>query len=377
VSRFTATLGFAAALAIPGTALANTSARSFGNRVLRQGMTGGDVKALQQKLTDLGFTTPATGDFGPQTTANVRRFESKFRLKVDGVASRQVAEEMLAALSSVSAVPDMSGGAGIGSGSGSSSGTTKKHKKSKKTAKTRNAGNTTVVKQDGGSQHLGERTLRQGMHGHDVRVLQGYLTLVGFSTQVDGSFGPTTKQNVIQFQMTHGLNPNGIVTYSVQLLLRQGVAQALAGGSVSKATINADGTASAPSGAPALVTTMINAGNQIIDKPYRYAGGHGKWNDTGYDCSGSVSYVLHAAGLLSSSEDSTGLESFGSPGPGKWVTIYADSGHTWIVIAGIAFDTANYGGPNIPGGTGPRWRTNPIGNLADGGDYVVRHPSGL
>ena len=122
---------------------------------------------------------------------------------------------------------------------------------------------------------------------------------------------------------------------------------------------------------------MIAAANQIIDKPYIYAGGHGKWNDTGYDCSGAVSYALHGAGLLSSPEDSTGLESYGSPGPGKWITIYADSGHTWVVVAGIAFDTADYGGPNIPSGTGPRWRTNPTGNLADGGNYVVRHPAGL
>ena len=76
-------------------------------------------------------------------------------------------------------------------------------------------------------------------------------------------------------------------------------------------------------------------------------------------------------------EDSTGLESCGSAGPGKWITVYADSGHTFVVVAGIAFDTADYGGPNIPSGTGPRWRTNPTGNLADGGNYVVRHPAGL
>jgi peptidoglycan hydrolase-like protein with peptidoglycan-binding domain len=234
-----------------------------------------------------------------------------------------------------------------------------------------------AVKRTGGSQHLGQRTLRKGMTGHDVRVLQGYLTLVGYATNVDGDFGPTTKNNVIAFQTAHGLNPNGVVTYSVQLLLRQAVAQALAGGAVGKATINSDGTATAPSGAPAAVQTMINAGNQIIDKPYIYAGGHSRWNDSGYDCSGSVSYVLHGAGMLSSPEDSTSLESYGSPGPGKWVTIYANSGHTWIVIAGIAFNTANFGGPNIPSGSGPRWRSNPIGNLADGGSYVVRHPSGL
>ena len=86
--------------------------------------------------------------------------------------------------------------------------------------------------------------------------------------------------------------------------------------------------------------------------------------------------MLHGAGLLSSPEHSVRLESYGSPGPGKWITIYADSGHAFIVIGGRAFDTANYGGPNSPGGTGPRWRTNPTGNLADGGNYIVRHPTG-
>jgi peptidoglycan hydrolase-like protein with peptidoglycan-binding domain len=215
------------------------------------------------------------------------------------------------------------------------------------------------------------------MHGHDVRVLQDYLTLAGYPTPVDGSYGASTQANVLKFDLAHSLRVSPVFTYADSLVLRQAVVLAVAGGAVAKSTINPDGTATAPSGAPAVVGTMIASANQIIAKPYIWGGGHGSWTDRGYDCSGAVSFALHGAGLLSSPEDSSGLESFGSPGPGRWVTIYADAGHTWVVIAGIAFDTANFGGPNIPGGSGPRWRTNPTGNLADGGSYVVRHPAGL
>jgi peptidoglycan hydrolase-like protein with peptidoglycan-binding domain len=232
------------------------------------------------------------------------------------------------------------------------------------------------VAQDGGSSHLGERTLRMGMRGHDVRVLQSYLTVAGYPTSIDGDFGPGTKTNVVNFESAHQLAANGVVTYGQTRILRQVVATALAGGAVSKATINSDGTASAPAGAPASVQAMIAAANQIIDTPYVYAGGHGRWNDTGYDCSGAVSFALHGAGMLSAPEDSSELESYGAPGPGKWVSIYANPNHTWIVIAGIAFDTAHYG-PTTPAGSGPRWLSNATGNLADGQNYVVRHPAGM
>jgi peptidoglycan hydrolase-like protein with peptidoglycan-binding domain len=275
----------------------------------------------------------------------------------------------------------VTGGGGLGSAP-----TTKTTKKKTRTtqhatakAADPTAANSTVmapVVQDGGSQHLGERTLKQGMRGHDVRVLQGYLTVAGYPTSIDGDFGPGTKANVIKFENSHQLPPNGVVTYVQSRALRQVVATALAGGAVAKATINSDGTATAPAGAPPAVQAMIAAANQIVDKPYIYAGGHGRWNDNGYDCSGAVSFALHGAGMLSSPEDSTELESYGAAGPGKWVTIYANSNHTWIVIAGIAFDTAHYG-PTTPGGSGPRWLTNATGNLADGQNYVVRHPSAL
>ena len=258
---------------------------------------------------------------------------------------------------------------------------------SHRTTTTRRAGSTTSspsndgvtapVTRDGGSAHLGERTLRLGMHGHDVRVLQGYLSLAGFSTPVDGIFSAGTETSVIGFEAARSLPTNGVVTYADSLVLRQAVVSAMAGGAMGTATINPDGTATAPTGAPTAVAQMIAAANRIIGRPYVWGGGHARFNASGYDCSGAVSYALHGAGLLSSPDDSIGLESFGSSGPGRWVTVYADAAHTWVVIAGIAFDTANYGGPNIPSGSGPRWRMDPTGNLRDGGSYVVRHPAGL
>lgn len=229
----------------------------------------------------------------------------------------------------------------------------------------------------GTSRHLGDRILHLGMRGHDVRVLQGYLTIAGYPTTVDGAFGSGTRRSVMRFQRADTLRANGVVGFGVAAALRHAVSAVLASAPAGKARINPDGTATAPAGAPAVVLAMVAAANRIIDKPYATGGGHGRWNDSAYDCSGAVSYALHGGGLLSSPEDSTGLESFGEPGPGRWITVYADPGHAFVVIAGRAFDTADFGGPDIPSGTGPRWRYDPTGNLQDGGNYVVRHPAGL
>jgi cell wall-associated NlpC family hydrolase len=112
---------------------------------------------------------------------------------------------------------------------------------------------------------------------------------------------------------------------------------------------------------------MIAAANQIATRPYVYGGGHASFTSWGYDCSGSVSYVLHGAGLLSAPEDSTALEGYGAPGPGRWVTIYANAGHAWMVIDGRRFDTA------AMYATGSRW-SNTMSSTAG---FVVRHPAGL
>jgi Putative peptidoglycan binding domain len=225
---------------------------------------------------------------------------------------------------------------------------------------------------------LGRRLLRQGLHGNDVTILQGYLTIAGYPTSVDGQYGPDTAASVAAFKQARSMTPaNGVAGPSFVKALEAAISSYESDVPTGTTTINPDGTATAPATAPAAVQVAVASANQILNTSYCVGGGHGQWKSSCYDCSGSVSYVLHGAGLLSSSEDSTGFESYGSPGPGRWITIYADASHAFIVIAGRAFDTADYGGPNIPAGTGPRWRSNPLGNLADGGDYVVRHPPGM
>jgi 3D (Asp-Asp-Asp) domain-containing protein len=147
------------------------------------------------------------------------------------------------------------------------------------------------------------------------------------------------------------------------------------------AQIQPDGSALAPSSAPTAVQAAIAAGNLIHTYPYpvpdvHYGSLAVMW--PAYDCSGATSFVLYAAGLLdANAETSTQLESFGLPGPGRWITLYANGRHVWIVVAGIALDTAGYGGPPVPAGSGPRWRAQPLANLQDGQAYVVRHPAGL
>jgi peptidoglycan hydrolase-like protein with peptidoglycan-binding domain len=267
-----------------------------------------------------------------------------------------IAASLLGVASAASATPPSSGGAGM--------------QATIKTAGTLNKRST--------ANQLGRRVLRQGLHGTDVTILQGYLTIAGFPTSVDGSFGPQTAASVAAFKQAHNMTPpNGVAGPSFVRALRTAINAYTSDVPAGTATINPDGTATAPAGAQPAVQAMIAAANRIIDTSYCVGGGHGKWRSSCYDCSGAVSYVLHGAGLLSSSEDSTGFESYGSAGPGRWVSVYGDPSHAFIVIAGIAFDTANYGGPNIPAGNGPRWRSNPLGNLADGGHYVVRHPPGL
>jgi hypothetical protein len=134
------------------------------------------------------------------------------------------------------------------------------------------------------------------------------------------------------------------------------------------ATVDRLGVAHAPAGAPRAVRAAIAAGNRIQGKPYVWGGGHAKWEARGYDCSGSVSYVLHAGGLLTSPLVSGAFaRSFGLRGKGRWITVYANAGHAFAYIAGLRLDTSG------TGGKGPRWRMEPRQMRG----FVARHPRGL
>lgn len=141
------------------------------------------------------------------------------------------------------------------------------------------------------------------------------------------------------------------------------------GGKPGRATLTRkSGIAVAPAGAPQAVVNAIAAGNAIRKRPYVWGGGHGSFESGGYDCSGAVSYVLHAAGMLSSPLASGPLMSWGTPGKGRWISVMANPSHAYAVVAGLRFDTSSYGS----GGSGPRWRRTK--RKARG--FAVRHAAG-
>jgi peptidoglycan hydrolase-like protein with peptidoglycan-binding domain len=222
---------------------------------------------------------------------------------------------------------------------------------------------------------FGTTVLRKGSQGHDVKVLQSWLTHLGYRTTVDGDFGRGTYISVRRFEKHEGIRIDGVVDLSEEALLRQRM-QALSSSPTDppslapgeKARISSDGhTAQAPADAPPEVQQVIAAANQITTKPYRYGGGHGSFNDSAYDCSGAVSYALHGANLVTRPLDSTDFESWATRGRGQWITVYTNSGHAYLVVAGLRFDTSG------AGQSGPRWRSG----TASTSGYIARHPAGL
>jgi peptidoglycan hydrolase-like protein with peptidoglycan-binding domain len=324
------------------------AAKQVGSGTLRSGDHGPRVAALQTLLTQAGFKTSTDGSFGASTVKVVRRFQRAANLAVTGVAERRTILALKGATDG-SAARNASGGFDVRS---------------------------TVTR----SRSLGDRIpLRKGMSGHDVKVLQDYLKRAGFTTSIDGEYGAGTVKSVKKFETDQQVDTDGVTDAADIDLLRSLVDGDVSTGTGStsprtvaltpgsKATIGSDGLAVAPADAPDQVKQIIAAGNEIAKTPYHYGGGHGKWQDSGYDCSGSVSYALHGAGLLNSALTSGGFTSWGEQGPGQWVSIYGKSSHVFMVVAGLRFDTSGRST------AGTRWQT--AARSASG--YTVVHPPGL
>jgi peptidoglycan hydrolase-like protein with peptidoglycan-binding domain len=190
--------------------------------------------------------------------------------------------------------------------------------------------------------------------GASVRDLQSRLGVAP-----DGVFGPGTARAVRQYQRGHGLTADGVVGPATWAALGVPGSHPV----LKRAHLRA----ARPGGLPLAVVRAISAANRIAPLPYRYGGGHRSFHDTAYDCSGSVSYVLHAAGRLARPRDSGELMSWGSPGAGRWITIYANAGHAYMVINGRRYDTTGRWD------TGSRWQRTDRSSAG----YVVRHPAGL
>jgi peptidoglycan hydrolase-like protein with peptidoglycan-binding domain len=313
-----------------------------------------DVKSVQAALH-----VSADGEFGPETETAIRRFQAEHGLHVDGIVGPQtwgaLGQHGKALLTPPpSALPQPKARTAPGA-----------HVSTVATAASA-GGRARVADSNGGTAVAPGTTAPHTINY--VRTLQAALHI-----SVDGEFGPETEAAIKRFQSEHGLEVDGVVGpetwgalgYHGMKELHPPAwalphrATATTGGSTGGAAPN--------SSAEAIVDRVIAAANEIATRPYVWGGGHGSFESSGYDCSGSVSYALHGGGLLSAPEDSTGLESFGEPGPGRYITIYANAEHAWMTIDGRRFDTVALAE------TGNRWSDT----MASTAGFVVRHPAGL
>jgi peptidoglycan hydrolase-like protein with peptidoglycan-binding domain len=340
-----AVFALGAPLAAASSALARTPTKGshLGDRTLRPGARGADVRELQRALAKAGFRVKPDGQFGTATVRAVKRFQRASRLRPSGTVDRRTVTALKRALRGTSA--NVNGGFD-------------------------------PENPDTNHHSLGDRIpVERGMSGHDVRVLQDFLTRAGFKVTIDGEFGASTEKAVKAFETAQARTVDGIMDAADIDALRTLAGEPDPGAGTmptqlapgDRAQIGPDGLAIPPATAPPQVQAIIAAGNQIASKPYTYGGGHGKWNDTGYDCSGSVSYALHGAGLLDTALPSGDFTTWGDAGPGQWVTLYAKASHIYMVVAGLRFDTSGRTKANT------RWQAD----MRSSSGYTARHPTGL
>lgn len=341
-------LTVAASTLMPGIARAAPQRRARIPRLLRIGDRGSDVRALQSWLSAVGISTAEDGVYGGQTAGSVRRFQIDAHLvPASGTAGAQTERTLSTWIAAGTRVTQTS--------------RTTLHRR-------RPTGNEPRI----------QRALRLGDHGRDVRTLQTWLSDVGVATTADGDFGAQTAGSVRHFQIDAHLTPaSGTAGRQTEDTLQAWVSRATKVASSPPPTVTTpgvtatlvNGVAVAPASAPDAVKQVIAAANSIAFKPYVYGGGHGTWDSNGYDCSGSIGLALHGGSLLSHTEDSGQMETYGLPGPGRWITLWANAGHVYANISGLWFDTA----AQSPANHNDRWSARRVEPTSG---FVERHPTG-